>query len=403
MHRSDAVLVLNAGSSSLKFTVFDARAAGQASRLCEGQIAASGAASHHTAHHTAHFTAHDGAGAALPTPALPDGGGQQAWLAVVLPWLEQNFPDINLLAAAHRVVHGGRRYSAPVVVDEAVLAGLRQLVPLAPLHQPVAIAAIEAMRRSHPALTQLACFDTAFHHGLPLVESSFALPRALTAAGLRRYGFHGLSYEYIAGALPGVAGADIAAGRVVVAHLGAGASLCAMEGGRSVATTMSLTPLDGLPMGSRCGGIDPGALLYLLQEKKMSADAVADMLYHDSGLLGVSGISADMQTLLDSDAPEAAEAVDLFVYRIGRELGSLAAALGGIDALVFTGGIGQHAAEIRRRVCKKAAWLGLALDPAANEAGGPRITRADSAVSAWVVATDEDAMIMEHSRRLLKL
>jgi len=396
MPRHDAVLVLNAGSSSLKFALFDAHAStGKPSRLCEGQIAASGGA--------IRFAAHDAAGAALLDRTLPEGSDQSAWLAALLQWLEQTFPAVTLLAAAHRVVHGGRHYSAPILVDDAVLAGLRQLVPLAPLHQPVAIAAIETLRRSHPSLPQLACFDTAFHHTLPLVESSFALPRALTADGLRRYGFHGLSYEYIAGALPALTGAAIAAGRVVVAHLGAGASMCAMVDGRSVATTMSLTPLDGLPMGSRCGSLDPGALLYLLKEKAMPVDAVTDLLYHHSGLLGVSGLSADMQTLLDSDAPEAAEAVDLFVYRISRELGSLAAALGGLDALVFTAGIGEHGADIRHRVCKKAAWLGIDLDPAANDAGGPRLTRAGSAVSAWVLATDEDAMIMEHSRRLLGL
>lgn len=396
MPHHDAILVLNAGSSSLKFTLFAAHPdAAAPSRLCEGQIAASSGA--------IHFSAQDAAGAALLDRTLPKGSDQAAWLAVLLPWIDEAFPKVTLLAAAHRVVHGGRLYSAPVIVDDAVLAGLRELAPLAPLHQPVAIAAIEALRRSHPDLTQLACFDTAFHHNLPLVESSFALPRALTADGVRRYGFHGLSYEYIAGALPAVAGEQIAAGRVVVAHLGAGASMCAMAGGRSTATTMSLTPLDGLPMGSRCGSIDPGVLLYLMKEKAMSVDAVTDLLYHDSGLLGVSGISANMQTLLDSDAPEAAEAVDLFVYRVSRELGSLAAALGGLDAIVFTGGIGEHAAEIRRRVCKKAAWLGVVFDPAANEAGGPRITPAHSAVSAWVLKTDEDAMIMSHSQRLLGL
>ena len=317
--------------------------------------------------------------------------------------IEEYSPNHDLAAIGHRVVHGGPNYSNPRIIGSGLIQELRRLSPFDPEHLPDEILLIEAFQRRFPHLPQVACFDTAFHHTLPLVESSFALPRALTADGLRRYGFHGLSYEYIAGALPALTGAAIAAGRVVVAHLGAGASMCAMVDGRSVATTMSLTPLDGLPMGSRCGSLDPGALLYLLKEKAMPVDAVTDLLYHHSGLLGVSGLSADMQTLLDSDAPEAAEAVDLFVYRISRELGSLAAALGGLDALVFTAGIGEHGADIRHRVCKKAAWLGIDLDPAANDAGGPRLTRAGSAVSAWVLATDEDAMIMEHSRRLLGL
>jgi acetate kinase len=234
------------------------------------------------------------------------------------------------------------------------------------------------------------------------VEYSFALPRALREAGLRRYGFHGLSYEYIAGRLPALLGARAAAGRVVIAHLGAGASMCALLGGRSVATTMSLTPLDGLPMATRCGAIDPGAVLYLMQEKGLSADAISELLYHDSGMRGVSGVSGDMQTLLASGAPAAAQAVDLFVYRIGRELGSLAAALGGLDALVFTGGIGEHALPIRQRVCQDAAWLGVSVDAAANACNGPCITHADSAVSAWVIGTDEDEMVMRHSQGLLR-
>ena len=387
-----ALLVLNAGSSSLKFSLYGAA---PEVLLCRGQIAAAAGA--------VTLRACDGAGVALVDSALAAGGDAARWPALLLDWIASAWPGITLAAAAHRVVHGGPRYTAPVLIDAAVLRELQRLTPLAPLHQPHALAAIATLMESHPALPQAACFDTAFHHTLPLVETSFALPRTLYDQGVRRYGFHGLSYEYIAGRLPGLLGARAAAGRVVVAHLGAGASMCALRDGRSIATTMGLTPLDGLPMATRCGAIDPGAVLYLMQEQGRDAGQVADLLYHDSGLLGVSGISADMQTLLASDAAPAAEAVDLFVYRIGRELGALAAALGGIDALVFTGGIGEHAAAIRQRVCDNARWLGIRLDSAANAAHGPRLSCADSAVSAWAIATDEDEMIMRHSRTLLQL
>ncbi len=389
---SAALLVLNAGSSSLKFALYGA-ASGQV--LSRGQVAlAAGGATLHAV---------DGAGARLIERALPAGLDAATWPVLLLDWIGTAFPDVRLGAAAHRVVHGGAHHIAPVLLDAAVLRALHDLTPLAPLHQPHALAAIAALMASHPALQQVACFDTAFHHTLPLVETSFAVPRALHDAGLRRYGFHGLSYEYIAGCLPALLGAQAAAGRIVIAHLGAGASMCALLGGRSIATTMSLTPLDGLPMATRCGAIDPGAVLWLLQEKGLSAGQAADLLYHDSGMLGVSGISGDMQVLLASSAPAAQAAVDLFVYRIGRELGSLAAALGGIDALVFTGGIGEHAATIRQRVCHGAAWLGIALDDAANAGHGPCLTHAGSAVSAWTIATDEDEMIMRHARALLHL
>jgi acetate kinase len=400
---SGAVLVLNAGSSSLKFSLYrenecdnerDGDGDGPVALLCRGQVAVHGDG--------VTMKAVDADDGQLLQRQLPAGGDAADWPLLLLAWIDEAFPDAPLRAAAHRVVHGGARYNAPVVIDGAVLLELQRLIPLAPLHQPHALAAITALTRSHPTLPQIACFDTAFHHTLPLVESSFALPRALHDEGLRRYGFHGLSYEYIASRLPALLGPWTAGGRVVIAHLGAGASMCALLDGRSVATTMSLTPLDGLMMGTRCGAIDPGAVLYLLQEKGLSVAAVSDLLYHDSGLLGVSGISADMQTLEGSDAPAAKEAVDLFVYRIGRELGSLAAALGGLDALVFTGGIGEHAARIRRRVCEGAAWLGVTVDAAANAAHGPCITRAGSAATAWVIATDEDEMIMRHSRRLLR-
>lgn len=389
-----AVLVLNAGSSSIKFALFQSDAgAGDPARLCEGQIDHVGG--------TARLKAFDSAGVCLIDAALPAGCAAAEALQRLLAWIEPAFPEVELAAAGHRVVHGGLQYQEPTVIDAVVLAGLKRMVPLAPLHQPQAIAAIEALAASYPALVQIACFDTAFHHTVPAVASMFAIPRALTDEGVRRYGFHGLSYEYIAGALPRLAGTEVAGGKVVVAHLGSGASMCAMQGGKSIATTMGFTPLDGLPMSRRCGILDPGVVLYLINEKGMSAAAVTNLLYHDSGLFGVSGISDDMATLLASDAPQAKEAVDLFVYRIGRELGSLAAALGGLDALVFTAGIGEHAAEIRRRVCLDAAWLGIEFDPGSNAAGGPCISTRHGRASAWVIPTDEDGMIMQHVLRRL--
>jgi acetate kinase len=389
-----AILVLNAGSSSIKFSLFAAAAwPRRKDLLCHGAMAGIGGG--------VHFFATDAAGRVTAEQQLGEGTDHEAALEVLLRWLEEHFGEPALAAVGHRVVHGGRRYAAPVRVDAVVAAELRRLVPLAPLHQPHHLAAIDAITKLHPALPQIACFDTAFHHSQPAVAAAFALPRQLAAEGVRRYGFHGLSYEYIASVLPEFLGPEAAEGRVVVAHLGAGASMCAMRGRKSVATTMGFTALDGLMMAQRCGALDPGVILYLLQQKGMAADAVADLLYHQSGLKGVSGISDDMRTLLASPDPRAAEAIDLFVYRIGRELGSLAAALGGLDALVFTAGIGEHAAQIRARVCDDAGWFGVAFDPAANAAGGPRLTRPGSTVSAWVIPTDEDLMIARHVWRLL--
>lgn len=287
-----------------------------------------------------------------------------------------------------------------MLIDDRVLANIEALAPLAPLHQAHHIAAIRAFAAAAPEVRQVACFDTAFHHEQPAVAQQFALPRELTAKGVRRYGFHGLSYEYIVSVLPEIA-PECAQGRVVVAHLGNGASMCAIDRGHGIASTMGLTALDGLPMGTRCGALDPGVILYLLQHEGMDAHAIERLIYERSGLLGVSGISSDMRTLLASDAPSAREAIELFVYQIGRSLGSLVAALGGLDALVFTGGIGEHAQQIRERVCEGARWLGIALDPAANMRGGPRISSAGSAVSAWVIPTDENLMIARHTRRLL--
>lgn len=388
----DAILVLNAGSSSVKFSLFaldDGTPAGPHGEL-EGigtspRLKVSGLPD----------------GAKLDRPldkaAVADHAGA---IRVIQQWLtEHHAGERDLAAVGHRVVHGGLAYDRPVRIDDGVLAELDRLVPLAPLHQPPALAAIRAVAEAAPRVAQYACFDTAFHHAQPSIAQLFALPRELTGAGVRRYGFHGVSYEYIASALPGAA-PEIAGGRVVVAHLGNGASLCAMQAGRSIATTMSFTALDGLAMGTRCGSLDPGVVLYLLQQRGMSADQVADLLYHRSGLLGVSGLSSDMRVLLDMDQAAARQAVELFVYRIVRELGSLAAALGGLDGLVFTAGIGEHAAPVRAAAVRQSRWLGLELDDAANEAGGPRISPPGAGTSAWVIPTDENLTIARAVRRL---
>lgn len=393
---SDAILVLNAGSSSIKFSLFSGQVEPTRQGFyCEGECEGIG--------HQIHFVAKDNAGAALVDERLPEGATHEDALAALLSWLERRFPQHRLIAAGHRVVHGGADYKGPVRIDAEVVAKLTRLVPLAPLHQPHHLAAIAALSKLDPSLPQIACFDTSFHYTQPKVAATFALPRRLTDEGVRRYGFHGLSYEYIASVLPQTIGAPSAEGRVVVAHLGAGASMCAMRGRQSVATTMSFTALDGLPMGRRCGNLDPAVVLYLMEQKGMTAAAISDLLYNSSGLFGVSGISDDMRTLLASGDPHAAEAIDLFVYRIGRELGSLAAALDGLDALVFTAGIGEHAAEIRRRVCEDAAWLGIAIDPTANDHDGPCISRANSKATAWVIPTDEDLMIARHTWAVIRV
>jgi acetate kinase len=330
-----------------------------------------------------------------------DGGHERA-LESVFDRCKAELGAHRLVGVGHRVVHGGVKYSAPVTVTSEVLAELERLVPLAPLHQPHNLAAIKAAINAMPSVPQVACFDTAFHRTQPEVAQLFALPRRFTDEGVRRYGFHGLSYEYIASVLPGL-DPRAAVGRTVVAHLGNGASMCAMRGGRSVATTMSFTPADGLVMGTRTGALDPGVMLYLMRKHRMNADHLEHLIYHESGLLGVSGVSGDMRELLASPDPRAAEAVELFVYRIARELGSLAAALGGLDALVFTGGIGENSAPIRAKVCAAAAWLGATLDETANAARGPRISREGSGVGVWVVPTNEELMIANHTREVLGL
>ncbi|HEY8009291.1 MAG TPA: acetate/propionate family kinase [Methylocella sp.] len=386
---TDNILILNAGSSSIKFSLYPVskNAIGE-TPLCEGAIDGIG--------HAAHFHATAAQKDTLIDTSLGEASTHEAALAALMRWLEQGFTANHLRAAGHRVVHGGSLFTAPTLIDRKVIAKLRELIPLAPLHQPHAILAIEALARLHPALPQIACFDTAFHHAQPDIATMFALPRHLHDEGVRRYGFHGLSYEYIASVLPHYLGPEAAMGRIVVAHLGSGASMCAMKGLKSVATTMGFTALDGLPMSRRCGSLDPGVVLYLLNEKKMDAKAVSTLLYNESGLLGVSGISDDMETLLASSDPHAREAITLFIYRIGRELGSLAAALGGLDALIFTAGVGEHAVNVRRRVLEDAAWLGVELDVPANASGGPRLTRPASGVAAFVIPTNEDLMIARH-------
>jgi acetate kinase len=388
-----AIAVLNAGSSSVKFSLFHERGAELELRLrgqCEAIFS------------RPHFVARDAAGATLAEKTWDEGTqlGHEGALAHLMAFLRRHAGAAKLVGVGHRVVHGGLQFAQPVRVDAAVLAALDRFVPLAPLHQPHNLAAIRAVAGQAPDLPQVACFDTAFHRGNPELAQMFALPYELHQAGVRRYGFHGLSYEYIASVLPGV-DARAAAGRTIVCHLGNGASLCALAGGQSVASTMGFTAVDGLPMGTRSGNLDPGVVLYLMDDRGMDARAIEKMLYQESGLLGVSGIASDMRTLLASDAPRSRLAIDLFVYRIGRELGSLAAALGGLDAIVFTAGVGENSPEIRAMVCRAAAWLGVELDEVANAAGAQRVSSAASRLAAWTIPTNEELMIARHTQRLL--
>jgi len=386
------ILVVNAGSSSIKFSVFETLADRSPSARAHGQVEGIGT--------SPHLEVADSKGSKLADGPVARNDYAGA-IAAIHDWFGMHVGGaVEFDGVGHRVVHGGSTYSRPVLIDSKVMAELEALIPLAPLHEPHHIAVIRAIGAIAPNAPQIACFDTAFHRSQPALAQEFALPRELTEKGVRRYGFHGLSYEYIVSVLPEVA-PDCAAGKLVVAHLGNGASMCAIDGGKSVASTMGFTAVDGLPMGTRTGALDPGVILYLLQHERMDAAAIEHLIYQRSGLLGVSGISSDVRTLLASNAPEAKEAIDLFVYRIGRELGSLAAALGGLDALVFTAGIGEHAAEIRARACREARWLGVNLDEEANAKGGPRISSSGSRVSAWVIPTDENLMIARHTRYLL--
>jgi acetate kinase len=391
----DVILVLNAGSSSIKFRVFEV---GSELRLVlRGQVDG--------LYTGARFRVYDRNGAALPAdmsvaPASGEPLGHEGGIAVIGDFLRGYGEGYQVVAAGHRVVHGGERYTTAALATPEVVDELDKLSPLAPLHQPHNLKTIRIIRKRRPELPQVACFDTAFHRTQPAVAQAYALPASITEHGVRRYGFHGLSYEYIASVLPDYSPAA-AKGRTVVAHLGNGASMCAMLGSKSVASTMGFTAVEGLPMGTRCGNIDPGVILYLISQLGMTPSAVEDLIYRQSGLLGVSGISSDMRELLSSADPRARAAVDLFIYRIARELGSLAAATSGLDALVFTAGIGENAPPIRKRVADLVAWCGIELDPEANDKGGPCITTPQSRVGVWVIPTDEELMIARHTMALV--
>jgi acetate kinase len=386
----DVILVINAGSSSIKFHAFVVNGA-QLDRIAGGKI--------EEIYSNPHFIAKRQSGEVLDDKSWPEGEqlGHDNAIAFLLDWLRSHGEGrATLRAVGHRVVHGGDRYSEPVRVDAHVMEALEALVPLAPLHQPHNLAAIRSIMARNAHVPQIACFDTAFHHTQPAVATRFALPPDITSRGVRRYGFHGLSYEYIASVLPD-RDERAAQGKTVVLHLGNGASMTAFDGCKSIASTMGFTAVEGLVMGTRSGSLDPGVVLWMLEEANMDARAIESLLYKRSGLLGVSGISSDMRTLLASADPKAAEAVELFCYRISRELGSLAAALGGLDAIVFTAGIGEYADAVRKRVCELAAWLGVSLDDEANARHGPLISDTKSAVDVWVIPTNEELMIARHA------
>ncbi len=419
---SQGLLILNAGSSSIKFSVFALPAhGGELELVCRGL-------QENLGEDNPHFKAFDHAGQVLTdvhltarkqgpelrrrasdapvTAAAPPAApastiyDHQAALRDLLAWLKDTPGLPEVVAVGHRVVHGGEEYSDPQLLTPEIIARLAHFVPLAPLHQPHNLAGIHALKAVRPDLPQVGCFDTAFHYVQPELAKLFALPHAYRQEGVRRYGFHGLSYEFIAGHLAEVMGTT-ATGRVVVAHLGNGASMCAMRDGKSVASTMGFTAVEGLPMGTRSGSLDPGVLLYLIEQHGMGVKDLTNLLYKQSGLLGLSGISNDMRELLASADANAKLAVDYFCYRIARELGSLAAALGGLDALVFTGGIGEHAAAVREQVCARCAWLGIALDAAANASDAQRINQPGSPTAVWVLPTNEELVIARHTRRLV--
>lgn len=391
----DAILVLNAGSSSIKFSVFVAERR-DLELAFSGQVEG--------IYTSPSFKAKSPEGTVIGEKSWGDDVklGHDGAIEFLRVFLGENRGDLRLAGMGHRVVLGGLKYFRPVKVDAKVLTELEQLIPLVPLHQPHNLAPIRLVLERMPDVPQVACFDTAFHHTNAPLTQMYAVPQELTEAGVRRYGFHGLSYEYIASVLPKRA-PRAAKGRTIVLHLGNGSSMCAMAAGKSVACTMGFSALDGLPMGTRCGALDPGVILYLLEQRKMEVRALEKLLYSQCGLLGVSGISSDVRVLLESKDPRAKLALELYVYRIGRELGSLVAALGGLDALVFTAGIGQNAVSIRERVCRQAGWLGIELDRAANAKPGESgcITTKRSRVAAWVLRTDEELMIARHTLRVL--
>ena len=392
---NDYALVLNAGSSSLKFCIYQ-KPRGERWRLeARGQIEGIGTSPRMTVKDAADHKLED----KKLDSKLKDVSEAIDPLAI---WLRAKYGGSRVLGVGHRVVHGGKKYSDPVIITPQVIEDLTQLIPLAPLHQPYNLAAIRAVSGRLPDVPQVACFDTGFHSGHDEVIELVPLPKDIRDKGLQRYGFHGLSYEYIASALPQIA-PEIADGRVIVAHLGSGASMCAMKNGKSIDSTLGFTALDGLAMGTRPGALDPGVILYLFQTLGLSAKEVETILYKKSGLLAISGISNDMRDLLGNDEPSARLAVDYFIFRAAKEIGALTSVLGGIDGLVFTAGIGENSAEIRRRICEASAWLGLKIDNEANNKKGPKISAPGSKVSVWVVQTNEELMIARHTSRLLGL
>ncbi len=388
------LLTLNAGSSSLKFALFEAEGK-IPGLLAKGQVEALGS--------SPHLILHSNAGDKLEDRVAPKNTAHahESALQHVLDTLKMHFPAMRVEAVGHRVVHGGPNFAEPVRLTTEIIETLQELIPLAPLHQPHSLSGIEAAHRAFPDAMQIACFDTAFHRAHPWVNDTFALPRVYYDKGIRRYGFHGLSYEYVSGKLEEVA-PDIAAGRVVIAHLGAGASMCAVKNGRSVASTMGLSPLDGLPMGTRCGQLDPAVVLYLVDNEGLTIKEIRNMLYRDSGLKGLSGLTGDMRELEAAGTPEAEQAIDYFVFRTRRELGGLAAALGGLDAMVFCGGIGENSARIRGRICEDLHWIGLDVDEARNARGDMLVSTASSRAKILVIKTDEEAMIAKHTMELYR-
>ena len=393
---SDAIIVLNGGSSSLKFSIHQISEQGEEPVVvARGQVEGLGA--------RPHFKVRDRTGAALADAALTatsEKFGHEEAFAHFVRWARAEFSGaLTPVAVGHRVVHGGLDFTEPTLLNDEIIAKLERLVPLAPLHQPYNLAAVRAVSSLRPDLPQVACFDTAFHHGRAGAAERFGLPDDLFQGGVRRWGFHGLSYASIVNHLRETA-PDVAAGRIIVAHLGSGASMCAIRGGRSVDTTMGFSTLDGLPMGTRCGSLDPGVILFLLQSRSLSD--VETLLYKQSGLLGISGISNDVRELLASQSPRAAEALEFFVYRAVREIGSLTAALGGLDALIFTAGIGENSPPIRHRICRALGWLGVAIDQAANERGRGSISPAGRSPSVWIIPTDEERVIAAGTWRTVR-
>lgn len=390
--RTKNLVVINAGSSSIKFSLFAGDTVQTLGSIAHGEIEGIGMAPR--------FWAKDAKSEPLAERQWAGAVSYEDLLTHLVDWIELHVGANCLMAAGHRVVHGGLHCVAPALVSANMLAQLQALTPLAPLHQPHNLAPIAALMQRHPGLPQVACFDTAFHASNPRISRLYGLPHALSDEGIWRYGFHGLSYEYIASQLP-CYDVNAARGRTIVAHLGSGASLCALVGSKSVASTMGFSTLGGVPMGTRCGALDPGVLLYLMQEKGFDAKAIETLLYQESGLLGVSGVSSDVRLLLTSGDARAREAIDLFTYRVAREIGSLAAAAGGLDALVFTAGIGERAAQIRASICEQSAWLGVQLDAQANRHNAPCISAPGSPVSVWVIPTDEQLMVARHTFALM--